>query len=409
MTREPAAGRAGDRSHWRMLALAVTAQIAVSIIIQGVPTLAPFLQADLDLTRGQVGLFNSALMSGSLIAMFAAGWVVDMKGERVGLIGGTLVVGAFCLTMLFTHSFLAALGVMFCAGLGGAFPTPAGGKAVMGWFPLHQRGTAMGIRQTGIPIGGALAAALLPAIALAAGWRAAVAVGGLGCFVAAALCAYAYRNPPEDAVPEKPPRRRGSVLDLLTREVLLIGLSGALLTLGQFTLITYLALYLKETQGIPVTVSAGLLVLAQIAGAAGRILWGVWSDRLFSHRRKPALLLANVSAAVGALVLGWLPSPTPHWALVLLVALYAFNTLGWHGCWISLLVETSDSGEQGRTIGLGMSLMYPGIIVLPPLFGLFVDHTRSWPWAWTLLSGLLLTGTALLVPVREGVRPRAVA
>jgi len=387
-----------------MLLFAVCAQISVSIIIQGVPTLAPFLQADLGLTRGQVGLFNSALMCGSLLAMFAAGWIVDVKGERVALVGGNLVVGCFCLAMLATDSFIAALTVMFCAGIGGAFPTPAGSKAVMGWFPLHQRGTAMGIRQTGIPVGGALAAALLPAIALAAGWRAAVAAGGIGCFATAALCAWAYRNPPAASSLAKPARSGTRLRDLLTRDLVLIGLAGAVLTLGQFTLITYLALYLKETQGIAVAVSAGLLVLAQIAGAAGRILWGVWSDRLFQHRRKPALLLSNLLAAIGALALGWLPEPAPHGLLYALVAAYAFNTLGWHGCWVSLLVETSGSAQQGRTVGLGMTLMYPGIILLPPLFGWFVDTTHSWTWAWTLLSGLLLLGTALLVPVREGRR-----
>lgn len=394
------------RTHWRMLALALAAQVAVSIIIQGVPTLAPFLQADLGLTRAQVGFFNSALMFGSLCAMFAAGWIVDVKGERVALVGGNLVVGGFCFAMLATDSFVTALLVMFGAGLGGAFPTPAGGKAVMGWFPLHQRGTAMGIRQTGIPVGGALAAALLPAIALAAGWRMAVAAGGIGCIVTAAICAWGYRNPPEAFELPAAGRGHSSLRELLTRDILLLGLGGAVLTLGQFTLITYLALYLKETQGVPVAVSAGLLVLAQVAGAAGRILWGVWSDRLFQRRRKPALLLANGLAAIGALALGWLPASTSHWVLFPLVAVYAFNTLGWHGCWVSLLVETAGSAQQGRTIGLGMSLMYPGIILLPPLFGWFVDRTHSWPWAWTLLSCLLVLGVLLLLPVREG-RPHA--
>lgn len=396
-------------AHWRMLGLAVLAQMAVSIIIQGVPTLAPFLQADLGLTRAQVGLFNSALMAGSLLAMFGAGWVVDVKGERVALIGGNLVVGFFCLCVLGTHGFPAALAVFFAAGIGGAFPTPAGSKAVMGWFPLHQRGTAMGIRQTGIPAGGALAAAVLPAIALAAGWRVAVAAGGVACFLSAALCAFSYRNPPAaaDEDPALPASRRAPLRTLLTRNVLLLGLAGAVLTLGQFTLITYLALYLKETRAIPVAISASLLVLAQLAGAAGRILWGVGSDRLFGRRRKPALLLANVLAALGALTLGWLPAATPLWLIAPLVVVYAFNTLGWHGSWISLLVETAGSGQQGRTVGLGMSLMYPGIICLPPLFGWFVDRTHSWPWAWTLLAGLLLVGTALLLPVREGRAPAA--
>ena len=78
-----------------MLGLAVLAQTAVSVITQGAPTLAPFIQADLGLTRGAVGLFNSALIAGSLTMMLVAGWVVDTKGERVALAGGNFIVGIF--------------------------------------------------------------------------------------------------------------------------------------------------------------------------------------------------------------------------------------------------------------------------------------------------------------------------
>lgn len=52
-----------------------------------------------------------------------------------------------------------------------------------------------------------------------------------------------------------------------------------------------------------------------------------------------------------------------------------------------------------------MSVMYPGVILLPPLFGWFVDRTHSWPLAWTLLSGVVVLGILLLLPVREG-QPR---
>jgi hypothetical protein len=37
--------------HWIMLGIALLAQITVSIVTQGVPILAPFLQADLGLTQ----------------------------------------------------------------------------------------------------------------------------------------------------------------------------------------------------------------------------------------------------------------------------------------------------------------------------------------------------------------------
>ena len=174
-----------------------------------------------------------------------------------------------------------------------------------------------------------------------------------------------------------------------------------LLTLGQFTLVTYLALYLKETQGIAIAVSASLLFAAQLAGAAGRIGWGVASDRLFGKRRKPALVWANALAAVGALTLGWLPPGTPVSVIAALVLVYAFCTLGWHGTWISLIVEIAGPERQGRTVGIAMSIMYPGIIVLPPLIGLFVDRTHSWSIAWSACAAILLCGILLLWPVRE--------
>ena len=383
-----------------MLSLALLAQVAVSVIVQGAPTLAPFAQSDLGLTRGQVGLFNSALMAGSLSMMLVAGWVVDVKGERTALVGGNLICGLFCFAMLGSSSFAA---VLFMAGVGGAFPTPAGSKTVMGWFPPALRGTAMGIRQTGIPLGGALAAALLPAIALTAGWRVALAMGGLGCLLTAAVCLLAYRNPPTPdaaaarAVAEPPVPQAG-------RHIITLGVAGGLLTLGQFTLITYLAIFLRETQHIPVAVSATLLMAAQLTGAAGRILWGVGSDRLFGGRRKPALLLANLISALGALVLGFLPADTSLWLIAPLVVVYAFNTLGWHGNWVALLVELGGSARQGRTVSQGMSIMYPSIIVLPPLFGWFVDHTHSWTGAWCLLSAVLLLGCYLLYRVPERAR-----
>ena len=384
-----------------MLGLALLAQVAVSIIVQGTPLLAPIVQEDLGLTRAQVGMFNSALMGGSLVMMLTAGWMVDTRGERAALIGGTFTVGVFALLVLTTQQFIPALLVLFAAGIGGAFPTPAGSKAVMGWFPPHLRGTAMGIRQTGIPLGGAIAAAVLPPLALAMGWRMALALGGLACFLAAAACWLGYRNP-LDAPDGATAATAITPAPDVGRRVLAMGIAGGLLTLGQFTLITYLSLYLAETRQLAVTVCAALLFGAQLAGALGRILWGVASDRLFARRRKPALLLANGLSALGVLAIGWLPQATPLWAIAALVIFHAFNTLGWHGTWVSMIVEIGGPTRQGRTVSQGMALMYPSIILLPPLFGWFVDHTHSWRGAWTLLSGVLLLGVGIIALVREG-------
>ena len=388
---------------WMILSLVLFTQVTISIVTQGIPTLSPFVQHDLSLTRGEVGLCNSAIVGGSLLALLAAGWVVDFYGESIALIGGSLAVGLFCFVVAATGHFIPALVAMLGVGIGAAMPTPAGTKAVMAWFPAHQRGLALGIRQTGIPLGGAIAAASLSSLAIGYGWRMAVALAGVLCLIAAVACWVLYENPPGSAPLTTTAAQKNHIgfRELVTRNIFFLGLAGALLPLGQFCLITYLALYLQETQGIPVTTSALLLVGAQIAGALGRILWGLWSDRWWQQRRKPALLIANALGVGGTMILGWLPSDTPVPLVAGVVLFLAFNTIGWHGNWTALLAELAGPERHGRTIGAAMTIMYPGIIVLPPIFGILVDLTHNWHLAWTFQAVILLIGTLLIIPVQE--------
>ena len=48
------------------------------------------------------------------------------------------------------------------------------------------------------------------------------------------------------------------------------------------------------------------------------------------------------------------------------------------------------------TLGVAMTLMYPGIFFLPPLFGYAVDLTHSWRGAWSVLAGVLLLGVGIV-------------
>ncbi|MBM4255798.1 MAG: MFS transporter [Deltaproteobacteria bacterium] len=400
----PPLEHAASSRRWMILSLVLFTQVTISIVTQGIPTLSPFVQSDLYLTHGEVGLCNSAIVAGSLLALLAAGWVVDFYGEYIALVGGSIAVGIFCFVVAATGHFVPALVAMLGVGIGAAMPTPAGTKAVMAWFPAHQRGFALGIRQTGIPLGGAIAAAGLSTVAVSYGWRVAVAIAGVMCLIAAVFCVLFYENPPNSVTPGVTGAKKDTLgfREIVTRNIFFLGLAGALLPLGQFCLITYLALYLKETQGIPVTTSALLLVGAQIAGALGRILWGLWSDRWWQRRRKPALLTANALGVVGTLILGWLPPGVPVPLVAVVVLFLAFNAIGWHGSWTALLAELAGPERQGRTIGAAMTIMYPGIIALPPLFGMLVDLTHNWHLAWTFQAVVLLIGTLLILPVQEG-------
>src|SRR5207247_2186238 len=71
--------------------------------------------------------------------------------------------------------------------------------AAMSWFPPRQRATVVGLKQVGLPFGGMLGAALMPALALRLGWRWAITAGALAIVACAALCATVYRDPTGEA------------------------------------------------------------------------------------------------------------------------------------------------------------------------------------------------------------------
>ncbi|WP_406016109.1 MFS transporter [Streptomyces sp. NBC_00984] len=68
------------------------------------------------------------------------------------------------------------------------------------WFDASRRGLAMGIRQAGLPLGAALASAVLPLLAVAHGWRSTLVAGGLVALLGAAVFMGCYRRPPAQAV-----------------------------------------------------------------------------------------------------------------------------------------------------------------------------------------------------------------
>src|SRR5205085_2712553 len=105
----------------------------------------------------------------TVLTLLPWGLLADRIGERktigVGLAGcGGAVAGA-----ALAGSFGALVAFLALGGALGGCVQSASGRAVMSWFAPAERGLALGIRQTAVPLGGAIAAVLLPALAAGVG------------------------------------------------------------------------------------------------------------------------------------------------------------------------------------------------------------------------------------------------
>ncbi|MDH6128201.1 MFS transporter [Kitasatospora sp. GP82] len=385
---------------WVILAIATFAQASACFFVQGIGAISGFLQRDLQLSTSQVGLLVSAAQLVPLVGLLVAGELLDRYSERwvVGI--GTLAVALALLAGSLATGYLSLLLFLIVVGAGYSTAQPGGSKSVATWFAASQRGFAMGIRQAGLPLGGALAAALLPYLADHLGWRSSLATGGLVALLGAGVFMGFYRTP-ESQVPEpatapvgKASGRSlraelGSRLAMIREPSMLnIVLSGTSLIAVQYGILVLTELYLHDKASMRIEQGALYLLVAQCAGIAGRISLAAWSDRCKSGRYVPVLVC--MSAVVLGLV-GLMTVPL-HSALAVggLFAWLGFFGFGWYGPWVTYVAESAASGKSGFALGFAMAVNQIAVILTPPALGFLKDLTHSYTPGWSVLAAMTL-------------------
>jgi len=393
-----------DRSRWAILALITVSHIIGAVAQYGINTLAPFYQQDLDLSRAQIGLFFTAFYSGLAGLSYGAGWLADRLGVRGTILSGHLALGLWTIAASFAPSFAWAFGSFFLAGLGYSFLNPASTKGVMGWFYRDERATAMGLKQTGVPAGGVVAALVAPSLVLLVGWRWSLAgLGIMNLFFGFFFWAL-WREPAnETGGSEAPaPSSEGAQPALHVWNLLTVSFGTALLLVGQMALLTYVPLFLKETVGLSAYWASQALAVTQAGGMTGRIGWGVVSDRLFGGKRKIVLVLIGILSVGLTLGLGLLPPAAPLGAVLPLIFLAGLCMVGYQGVSYALIGEIAGKARTGAALGIVITVNSLGTIVGTPLFGHLVDVTGSYSIAWRALSGTIFLGIlALILFLRE--------
>jgi sugar phosphate permease len=392
-----------DRSYrWVILGITTFSQTTVSMLNQGIAPLAPFIQDDYSLSRAQVGLLNLALGLGSYLTVAVSGRLIDRLGERSMILASGLIAGVFAAVTLASHGFVSTVTLIVIIAAGVAISTPAGSKAVMGWFEVKVRGTAMSIRQVGIPLGGMVSAIVLPPLALIGGWRGALTVAGGLAVLGAGLCFVFYREPPKIALPAGGLPALVSFRSIVTnRNLWLITMYSIAMIAAQFTFGLYLVVFAHERLGLSEVSSGALLALAQGVAVGARIGWGIVSDRAFGGDRRPAMAIIAVMAGVSSIGFSFLHLGVPLWVVTIAVIVLGASAIGWNGLYVTAVSELAGQAAAGTALGLSLAVTQLGVLIIPPLFGLLVDRTGSYQPAWIGLGVFILIGT---LPIYRVVR-----
>jgi sugar phosphate permease len=374
-----------------ILAAGTLAQSSFAALSVGLPALAPALRSHYRLTLGQTGVVLGAVGIGMLLTLLGWGLLADRLSERAVIAFGLAVAGAAIVAAGRTHAYGPLVVALVLAGAFGASVNAASSRAVMGWFPVHERGLALGVRQTAIPIGGAAAAAGLSWLASDGGTRLAFLVLGCGCLAGAAVAAVFIREGQSplgssDGV-------RGALGD---RHAWLLGVGTGLYLTAQIAITGYLVLFLHEHRGVSTRAAAGILAGVNILGIGARVASGRWSDAVqkrLAPIRRIGVVLTAATAAVAVLV------DAPLAVLIPALVLAGMLSMAWNGLAIVAAAESARAGRVGAAIGLQQTLLGLIVAAVPPGFALVAGS--SWRLAFALAALGPLLGIATLRGVPE--------
>jgi MFS family permease len=386
------------------LSVSVATMAASTFATLGTSALAPYLRTSLHLSTFEVGLIPGLVFLGALSASVPAGQMTDRIGAGRALTLSQLGVacGVAVAALAFGRfNFLAGIAI---AGVGYGAVNPATNVLSTGLVPRRRRALFLSVKQMGVTLGGLMAGLALPRIAQALGWRAAL-LAAVGVLLAGAITgrwitsrerAGWFGPAGHQASRSRPAAVHVSVPGAGPTAVFGFVMSGV-----QLSLAGYLTLYLVEAHGFAKTTAGAALSVAFAAACVGRIAWGWLSDRCFTSHATTLVLISGASTVALAVLASGVTGAS-LWLIVVMIGLFS---LGWNGVYMALITDSAGPRGLGRATGRGLTAIYSGVAVVPPLLGVIKDVTHSWSAVWAVsIGGVLLATATLAISPRRLVR-----
>jgi MFS family permease len=390
------------KNNWMPLAITLAIQAMVAMALLTLPAMAPRVAQAVGISATWVGLYIALAYAGAMAASLASGAVVARYGA-IRASQASLLVCAAGLALCALPS-LPAMGIgAVLVGVGYGPITPASSHLLARTTPAHRMSLVFSVKQTGVPLGAALAGAIVPGLQLLAGWQAAL----LAVAAVSVLCAAVAQTLRTEFDADRDPRRRIALghflqpvqLVLSHAQLRMLAACSFMFSIVQLSLTTYLVTFLTDNLAYGLVAAGFLLSVSQLGAVIGRVLWGYVSDRWFGARRMLALLALVMAASSGATALLQPHAPT----LVVMAVLIVFgaSAIGWNGVYLAEVARQAPEGQAGMATGGTLAITFLGVVLGPPVFGGMAGAFGSYRAGFAALvvplvlcAGVLLRGRA---------------
>lgn len=382
--------------------IATTGALTFAAMVAVFPAaIAPAIGIALEVSPSLIGIQISLLYFGAMLASLTGGGV----NQRLGACRTTQVA----LGLLATGAALMAIGTLplfvfssVLMGLGYGLTNPAASHLLVRFTDKNRRGLVFGIKQTGVPLGGMLAGAVAPALAVAYGWR--VAVISVVIPAVLGLILLQRRRHQWDGDRHRTTTWQAAPFaDLMLvwrhQPLRLLAIASFFFSASQLCLTVFTVTLLVEDIRLSLVHAGVILAIVQVVGVIGRMLWGWIADAIGNGLM--ALLLVNSVSLSGSLLVTQMTHAWPIWLITAALCLFSFGALSWNGVYLSEVARAAPAGAVARISGGALFVTFAGVMVGPTVFTLMQPLIGSYTKTFFLVAAGTLIGMSLIWRARR--------
>ena len=364
--------------------------------------MAPAAAPLLGVAPAAVGYFVTVAYLGSMIGtVTAGGWVARFGPIRVSQCG--LLLCGCGLAVAASGTLPAVVLGALLIGLGYGPATPASSVILARTAPPGMLALTFSIKQTGVPLGTAIAGAAVPGMVLVLGWQGAALAIGIVCALFALVIIPVRERYDRERNRAAPVSLRSAIapalLVLRNRPIFLLAMTSLIYGGVQITLVSYLVTFLTESFALSLVLAGMVMAASQLASVVGRVAWGIFADRIATRRATLGML--GVGMGLTALFALAARPDWPLWVMFAFAMALGATAVGWNGVFLAELTRLAPKDRVSDVTGGASFFTFLGVVITPPLFHLIFNVTGSYGLTYALLGlPALAVGAALLMTAR---------
>lgn len=369
-----------DRLRWSLFTVLCVAGVFNAMDRPIIAILKPDMMADFGWTDSDFGDLAAVTQFSAAFAFLFTGWLVDRLGVnrsmQVGATAWSLAAMAHGWAMTTAHVVAARIGL----GATEAVQTPLTIKTVATLFAPDKRSFAFGFATMLAGAGTIAMPFVIPALALAVGWRGALVAGGIGGFIALAAWLWLARGIAQlrersanGPAPTSDGAGYGAIL--ANRKTWAIVGAKALSDMTWWFINFWLADYYRREFGLTTLELAWPLAIAFAGSGLGALFAGWASTRLLEKGYTPNRVRKGVML-VSALMVAPLPlvqALDSFWPVAMMVGLVMAGHQGFSLSIFSTITDVVPGAKVGQVTAFGAFMGNMGGVAISLVTGRVLD------------------------------------